>query len=681
MELIKATLQNVRLFTDKTFEFKSNSELSMPNEGGKSTLADAITFVLNGKLYSGTNDTASLKPVQDQTLEVSVELAYLDSKGKITVLRKEFKENWVKTRGTTETTMQGHTTTCYINEKKLTITNYEKELCDLFNVPSTKELTILLNPFYFSQQLSWKERLEYVKQVTGEIKPEDVFKTKPATLEIKDDLEKCDFDVATLHTKYFKNIKDKKEKTKEIDIQIKGFTIDEIVTQEQYDEAENQLSRNNSLITDLRVEKEGIKNPTLEKLKDKKQTAQENLTKSVGADNSELLRKNKNIVEVSDRLKTLRQGKYDARNELTSKVREIQSDIDTKEREVKTILNRIPLKEAEKATMVEEYHEVRDKAFKPKDSIICDNCGHDLSSVANAQALEEFNSNKVASLKRIEKQGTQLKNDIIKLKGDEEQLKNDIAKLKTMLGTELESKTIIENDIAKLNLDIMTNDEKREFTYKSEETAEMEIKLNSIIVSIAEESTKVTDSTSINNEIDKIKEKNVDLQKTISEYQAQENLKARKEKLEKQYQTVSEQLSDAENLDDLLTLYSETYLEILTARAEHYFPEIKFKFIEQNIKEGSWNEVCYVMVQTENGLVPYETVNTANKIKVGVKIANQLAKALSWDSVPMVIDNCEAITRNNRTFETDAQIISLVADDGLSKIIHAEESKQIALEM
>jgi hypothetical protein len=126
-------------------------------------------------------------------------------------------------------------------------------------------------------------------------------------------------------------------------------------------------------------------------------------------------------------------------------------------------------------------------------------------------------------------------------------------------------------------------------------------------------------------------------------------------------------------------------LKILNERVEHHFPGVKFQLIKDNIKEGSWSQVCYVLVESEQGLlVPYETANTASKIKIGVKISNLLADALGWNKLPMVIDNAEAVTRSNRQFETDAQVITLVADDLTPNnipLINNEQQAQMSLEI
>jgi hypothetical protein len=50
----------------------------------------------------------------------------------------------------------------------------------------------------------------------------------------------------------------------------------------------------------------------------------------------------------------------------------------------------------------------------------------------------------------------------------------------------------------------------------------------------------------------------------------------------------------------------------------------------------------------------------------------------------MVIDNAEAVTRSNRQFETDAQVITLVADDLTPNnipLINNEQQAQMSLEI
>jgi hypothetical protein len=101
-------------------------------------------------------------------------------------------------------------------------------------------------------------------------------------------------------------------------------------------------------------------------------------------------------------------------------------------------------------------------------------------------------------------------------------------------------------------------------------------------------------------------------------------------------------------------------LKILNQKLELVFGDIKFRLIEENIKEGSWNEVCDVM----DGKVPYDRTNTASQIKLGVKLVDALRKKFKYQTIPLIIDNAEAVVDRSR-FDTESQIVCLIAGKGI----------------
>lgn len=681
MKLKKVILKNVRHFSIKVFEFDENSELLMPNEGGKSTLADAITFLLVGKLYSSSSDLTSLKPVHEKSLEVSVEATLAISDSRDIIVKKVYQENWVKTRGSSDVEMKGHITSCFINEKKMTTTNYEKELCGYFNVPSTRELNIMLNPYLFSQNLTWKERLEIIKWITGEIKPEDIFESAPATNELRHELASMDYDVPALKLKLLHSKKNAKQEIHDIEVQIKGFTFDETVTKEEADAADELYNKNLKKITDLKAKKIGVKNPVIDDLEEQRQDMIKQINQSTASDNAELIEKNKVFRNEIDRLGSFKNDKQKAREKLLDEKREFDNKIYQLKYDNQSLEKKISLKNAEKSGLSIKYDEVMATTFKPNESVICDACGHDLSEKANEISLAEFNKNKAAKLKEINKNGMALKQEILDAEKQVATNKKAIDKVEEEIKLVENNIKKIDEEISKIALEISSIESKKVFSYVSKHTEELKEKLHLIVQNISEEQNKPNNHTEIDEEIEKLTLENEKQKDITAEYMSQENLKRRKTKLEENKISVMNVLSSLENREDLLTLYQETYLQILTLRTEHYLPGIKFKFIEENIKAGSWNETCYVMVETENGVVPYETANTANKIKIGVRIANLLAKALDWNNAPMVIDNCEAITAKNRVFDTKAQLITLVADDLPPKELLKDKPQQVQLEM
>lgn len=661
MELKKLTLTNVRNFDIETFEFNGNKEIPMPNKGGKTTLADAISFLLIGKLYSGSSDIASLKPVKDTSLEVIVEALFIDDSGNELELKKLYKENWVKSRGSSEEELKGHTTTCYINEKKLTVTNYEKELCDFFNVPSTKELNIMLNPYYFSQVLSWQERLEYVQQITGKITVDDIIDVAPNTKEIEGDLKK--YDIETLGKKYKASIKEKKEAVKNKKIEIKGDQIELVVSKKEYELATLDYDNNLETITSKRVEMQGIKNPTLERLKVEREKAKDTLEKSKEADREELSKKNAKINAQIDELRTARDNTQKEKNVLENEIRGMQQDIDTHNKTIKSNERSISMKTVEKKSLLDQYHELNKKSYEPIESHECPNCGFDLSVESNKEKEEHFNQDKATKLKSLVSNGKQLKLEIEKLEKENADLKDDIKLIEETIEAKRDELNGLEINIEGHKLDIRELESSKIYSYSSDATKDLKVKLEAIEENIEKERNKAMDDGGLQKEIDELNERNKELKETINQYNAQQVLIKRKNQREKELIDLSGQLSDAEYFEDLLKLYTKTYLEILNARLEQHFPGIKFMMVEENIKADSWNQTCYVMVEAEQGLVPYETANTESKIKIGVKLSNLLSDAFGWSKSPMVIDNAEAVTKSNRDFETDAQVITLVADD------------------
>jgi len=684
MELKQVNLINVRNFNNKTFNFNGNTEIVMPNEGGKSTLADAITFVLIGKLYSGASDAQSLKPLRNTAEEVSIELIYSNGSSEL-ALKKTYKENWVKTRGTTDITMSGHTTDCFINEKKMTVSNFEKELCGYFNVDSTKELNIMLNPYYFGQVMSWQERLEYVTKVTGEVTIDDVIDISKEVKEIRDDLYRYGDDLKNhLH----RDTVDKRKLVEEKEIQIKGDAIDKPITEKEFVDATTQLNSNNEKILQLKVKQGGINDPVLENLKANKLEQQSKLEQSKVADRQELARKNDLINKQVDEL---RNNKNELREQITTLRNEtgnLGNQIDEQKRVIKTNENIITRKRNELAQIKEDYSKTKTQTFKPLEAHHCPNCDFDLTAEENKKKKSEFNLNQANELKNITSKGNNLVSEINSLKKEIEEADTLIASLELKKEDNQKEIESLNKQIVELEEKITKTEVGKTYSYVSDLTKSLVKQLEAIINNITEEENKTLDGGGMQSEIDKLQLDNVSLQEIIDEYNAQKKLVFRKQQRERELERLADLLADAEYKEELLSIYNKTYLRILNERVERYFPGIKFQLIKDNIKEGSWSQVCYVLVESEQGLlVPYETANTASKIKIGVKLANLLTEALGWNKLPMVIDNAEAVTRSNRIFDTDTQIITLVADDiGDEEVtknnqINNEQQAQMTLEI
>jgi hypothetical protein len=204
--------------------------------------------------------------------------------------------------------------------------------------------------------------------------------------------------------------------------------------------------------------------------------------------------------------------------------------------------------------------------------------------------------------------------------------------------------------------------EKRYF-FESDATMEIKKRIENIQAAIMEEENKALDTVAIDEEVNQLVASKAEAQAVVDEYNAQKRILARKIEREKDLESIKAEIADAEADLDALKLYTETLLNLIGERIQEKFGDIKIRLIKENIKAGSWDEVCDVMIETDKGEVPYATANTEAKIRIGVKLADRIAEHLGIERLPMWIDDCEHITKSNRVFDSKSQIIMLIADE------------------
>lgn len=134
--------------------FEANLEgrsvrISGANGLGKSSVADAITWVLFGK-DSRRRTAFPIDPVDDEgriihNLDVSVELEMLID-GQPTTLRRRRQEKWVQKRGMTTEQLDGHQATCYIDGRPLPSSDFSSHVDTIVKEELFRALT---TPDYF----------------------------------------------------------------------------------------------------------------------------------------------------------------------------------------------------------------------------------------------------------------------------------------------------------------------------------------------------------------------------------------------------------------------------------------------------------------------------------------------------------------------------------------------------
>lgn len=151
------------------------------NAAGKTTLADAFTWLVLGKDAAGRADFA-VKPLGPdgqplaRGVETSVRASLELEDGATTTLRRTYSEKWERRRGSAQAEMTGHTTTFEVDGLPFKMADYKayvERLCP------EKTFQALTSPEFFCAVLPWQERRRVLAQMAGAVSEEEIFAQNP----------------------------------------------------------------------------------------------------------------------------------------------------------------------------------------------------------------------------------------------------------------------------------------------------------------------------------------------------------------------------------------------------------------------------------------------------------------------------------------------------------------------
>ena len=197
VRLLKLELTNYRNIEHEVYVFDgSNAKIVGENRIGKTNTLEAIYVLFSNYLLDGSSDLSALKPLSDTKKEVRIEGTFQVDEREIK-LAKTYGEKWVKQRGTDEMSMQGHYEEYFVNGiKQSKEKDYHNLLQEYFGVRNDEKgevdiIQTLINPLYLGnlgESKDWQRLRTYIVKLIGDVDDEEIFKARPETLVIKQDL-------------------------------------------------------------------------------------------------------------------------------------------------------------------------------------------------------------------------------------------------------------------------------------------------------------------------------------------------------------------------------------------------------------------------------------------------------------------------------------------------------------
>lgn len=639
-------ISNFKGIEQRSIQFNSINDFRGANGTGKTTVADALWWLLFGKDSSGATAFPIKRkdPNGEDLREIIVEVELSLLVDDVThIFRRIQEENWVTKRGSITRVFEGNIQKLYYNESKMKTDEYTKAVNEIVNENTFKMLT---SPTYFMTQLDDKKRREELMKLVG---------------------NETDIEKALLETPEFAMLRG--EWMKDINLNKSFANIQEYIRQKARTNAD-EIDRLPYQIDELRrtITNEYDTN-TIQTLLRGYQRDLENLVEPRPngkpgnvAIAEEDMRQAKIVLDamkdaVYNQFVAKRREISVARQDVTSMIASLSGKKTMLANDLEFVRTKASSRSRDKDDLLRQYNFSKYQDFvEPTVNTICPTCHRPLNDINPDEVIErariQFENDRKAKVDGILVQGNALKIEIEQLAKEaadieEKRLKIDeeLSELSIKLNGLPTTESILESDfidVAKQQelLERIEQDELIVNQWRggsNDDAVKMEYKLKR-----DELTAKINEN---NFRLGKL-EAQKDTLKRIEELQGREESLL---KLRDYFKTVGFQCEQ----------FMKSKNEALEEALSSHFGQIKWKLFKQQVN-GGFQQVCDPYL---NGK-PYDAQSTGERIYTGLDIIKCFQGEYRV-SCPVIIDNRESLTLEIPSFE---QIISMYADDQYNEL-------------
>ena len=670
-------LTNYRNIKHGVYEFDGSSKIVGDNRIGKTNTLEAIYYLLTDSLLGGSNDIAEIKPREDTKATVRI-AGIFEVDGKEIELGKEYEENWVKTRGTSELVFKGHNISYIFNGvKQSTIKEYNRLLAEEFGITTADYgkidiLKMLVDPFYLGnigEDKDWQALRNFIITLIGDINDDDVFKKDPTLALIKNDLNQVSGRIDQLKKQYKQNADELSNKIIGLDAQIK-------MLEETPDATDEEVAIAKKGVEDIQAKIDALKSNKGEDV------ASKQIEDKIRQVSNEIILQRETDLQIATlnpamnkKNALLKQQAYSQEklNEAISNRSQMLDEISMNERQQSTLKYQIDECSRKRETLISQLKELDNQLANPDEHIetTCPTCHREFEVDKIGDIKQSFIDHITAEKVKLIVVGKD--NKLIKENKEKELV--DLSTKHSSLVFELESFNKIREQ---LTADISA----------------IQNELDGIIEPVQTESKKLTD----------LRAKKLDLEKELTEsrnayasgynttnqaiYDLQQDLVPFNSVIEKRkYYDMSQsklasvktekgetskKLIDVEQKSELVKTFIYTKLKMLDENVSKVFGNIKFQLIKENIN-GGFDTICkpyiFDIEKNESTDVTWKSGSMSEKIITGVCIAECIKTKLGLPNLPYLFDQGGEISANTlaNKFKTNSQIICVKVQDNIMK--------------
>lgn len=612
--------------------FEANLEgrsvrISGANGLGKSSVADAITWVLFGK-DSRRRTAFPIDPVDDEgriihNLDVSVELEMLID-GQPTTLRRRRQEKWVQKRGMTTEQLDGHQTTCYIDGRPLPSSDFSSHVDTIVKEELFRALT---TPDYFPS-LPMDQQYRLLVKIVGTRTLAEIAAKDEEAMKVVDELGQRSLDQYRQGLSY-----DLQRTRKELElIPVRLSEVQGFIEQVKAKGADGKTAQRHA---------KGIE----EKLR---QVTQEidSMAGVVRAENAryndqrayiQQLRQQRAAIE--DRIEKQNREARTLHQSLVCKAKEELEATEERHTAAKTMLGlherRLKDLEQQLEDFRRRWEEVERLSFSwNAEEAVCPTCGQplpqDQADQKRVEAEMRFNERKMLQQDALDEEGKKLAASKQRLQDLSAAAREEMATAERLLPearerlSKAEAEPIEQADYhdaadwQRLSSEIDQRMKELEQTTQAQEPPQL--------------AALRTEEQAYRKEL-RLLEQTIDRSKQIDEY-------VRREKeLQKQRTTLSGDIARMQTRLEAAERLQLMEANDLQKRVNELFPSVRFR-LSRELLNG--REVGHCELSVDG--VPYSGLSTSERINAGLELINALARHYNIVA-PIVIDNAEAVNK------------------------------------
>lgn len=632
---------------ERTIEFNDTVTLILgANRTGKTTIADAVQWVLFGKNSEGKSDfgikTRDEKGVVIPEIDHEVTLT-LTADGREIELKRCWAEKWSKPKKQDEKVLTGHSASYFIDGNKFTETDYIAYIESLCSESLFRAIT---NPEYFPKLTPDKQRALLTKMV-GKVSEASVADGNEGFTAMLQEMNGQKIEEYNKQLSYRKTKINEELERIPVRISEQESEITKLIPEfVNWGKIEQDITATDAAIERI-IEEIADNSKTVDSdydVKAQERTAINSLRAEV--QDIEFKAQRAFTTANQEKEKTISSAKHEL-NSITDEIKSLNS----RKGMAETTLVQI---EEKKKDFRKRWSETDTLEFTVDESeFICPTCKRRFDDADVQKTIEKmrdtFNTNKASTLEKLQTEADNIKKQIFETEATIKSYTDKIAELEVRIPAAKEALDKAQGIVVQTVDERLSQNEN--YTSLKDEIIKRTEELNKPVEPTDEEKQAEEIARNLNSDRLTLQKKRDELKKQLDVRDIVAKKRERITELQEEEKTLNTQLSELESKEEIAKEFTKAIITELESKVNALFTNVRFTMFEHKLN-GALKPTCECSV----GGVPYSDLNNADKINAGIDIINAIC---SYNNVyaPCFIDNAESI---NDVLPMKSQAIHLI---------------------